>query len=178
MMKATLDSVKGSGMATTKTRAASRFKAAAFALLLGTAGFALTGCYDDPHYYGHRSVRTGYYASYGAPGPYYGYGGPYAYDPYYGGYGYGSGIGIGVSSYRSYSRYGRRPYYRRGGDGRWGYRRSGDGRRYDRRDWGGRRRSGDRNRWERRSSSRGGQAIRQGAAPVRQEGAPIEEQRE
>ena len=115
----------------------SRIKAAAVVLLLsGTALFA-TGCYDEPGYYGHRNVRTGYYASYGSPGPYYGY------DPYP--YRYGSGVSVGVSSYRSHPGYYRRPYYRRG------YGRSGYYRRYDRRrDWDRRDHRGDRRSWDRR----------------------------
>ena len=84
-------------------------KAAALSLLLGVAGFALTGCYyDDPYYYGGRTVGTGYYASY-APGPY--YGSYYGYPGYYSGPGYGS-VAVGISSYGGPSYYGGPRYYR------------------------------------------------------------------
>jgi hypothetical protein len=149
------------------------------ALLTGV-GFTMTGCYDDPHYYGHRSVRGGYYAS--APAPYYGGYDPYGYSPY--GYGYGSGIGIGVSSYRSGYRdrpyYGRDPYY-----GRNRYNRNrGYYRNTDRRNWDGRRRR-DRDRsWEgrprgeRRASGERNRAIRRSTAPAQPDGERVEAQPE
>lgn len=148
-----------------------RVKPAALMLLLAGIGFFTTGCYDDR--YGYRSVHTGYHASYGGPSPYYGY------DPYPYGYGYGprygTGVAVGVSSYRSYPR---------GYDG-YGYRRYGysnrrwDRRRGDRRQW-DRRRSGDgRRTWEERKSRRErGRAIRRSTAPMEAPGAPIETQPE
>ena len=148
-----------------------RLKTAALAVLMAGLTFAGTGCYDDPHYYGHRGVRAGYYASYAAPAPY------YAYDPYPYGYGYGPGVAIGVSSYRSHPGYGRRPYYGRG-DYRRGYDgRRYDGRRYDRRRWDGRRaRSRDRSEGRRATSER--RVIRRSTAPVEQERVPLERQPE
>ena len=146
-----------------------RIRAAAIVLLLGGTAFAGSGCYDDPHYYGRRGVRTGYYASYGAPGPYHGY------DPYYDGYGYGPGVGIGVSSYRSYPGYYRRPYYRRGYDGRRGYYRNyGRGRNWERRgDRDGRR------TWERRGrSDRRRGDDRRGDEPSDEQGGPPAAQRQ
>lgn len=151
----------------------SRIKTLAIVLLLSGTIFAATGCHDDPYYYGRRGVRTGYYASYGGPAPYYGY------DPYpYGyGYGYGSGIGIGVSSYRSHPGYYRRPYYRRG------YDRPGYYRRYDRdrrRNWERRRRGDDDRSWERRARGDRSRAIRRSTAPAQEQdsGAPVEPQPE
>jgi hypothetical protein len=85
-------------------------KAAVLSLLLGVAGFALPGCYyDNPSYYGRRTVGTAYYAS--APAPYYGgyYGAGYP------GYGYGPGYGtvaVGISSYGGRGYYPRSRYYR------------------------------------------------------------------
>lgn len=157
----------------------SRIKGMALAVLLSGVAFVATGCYDDPYYGHHRGVRTGYHASYGTPAPYYGY------DPY--SYGYGPGIAVGVSSYRSYPRYARSPYYGRG-DYRYrsGYRRYDgrrydgrryDGRRYDRRNW-DRRRSDDRDRTRRRSTSERNRVIRRSVAPEQEEGAPVETQPE
>ena len=123
-------------------------------MLLAGISFAATGCYEDPYYGSHRGVRSGYYASYGGPAPYYGY------EPY--GYGYGPGIAVGVSSYRSHPGYVRGRYYGRSGY-RSGYRRGYDrydGRRYDRRRWDGRRgdgRRGDGRNWERRDRNRSGE---------------------
>lgn len=157
-----------------------RVKTATLALLLAGAGFGLSGCYDDPYYYGQRNVRAGYYASHVAPAPY------YAYDPYYG-YGYSPGIGIGISTYRS--SYGYRPHYGRRGYYRGGYRDGYHrGRRYDRnrdgrrdrgrRNW-DRRRSGGRERsWDRRAQSGNTRVIRRSTAPRRQSGAPVERQTE
>ena len=167
---------RGEGMIGSTIR--SRIKGTALAVLLSGVAFVATGCYDDPYYGHHRGVRTGYYASYGAPAPYYGY------DPY--AYGYGPGIAVGVSSYRSYPRYTRSRYYGRS-HYRSGYRRYDgrrydgrryDGRRYDRRNW-DRRRSGDRDRTtRRRSTSERPRVIRRSTAPAQQEGAPVETQPE
>ena len=148
-----------------KSMSGRRLKAAAVALLLTGVAFVSSGCYEDPRYYGHRTVRTGYYASYGAPSPYYGY------EPYPYGYGYGSGIGIGVSSYRGGRYYDRPRYYGRRYDRRYDRRRYdrrryGDRRRWDRRDSGERRRS-----WDRRDRRRS-RAINQSTAPAQQSYAP------
>lgn len=157
-----------------------RLKGAAVALLLTGVTFVSTGCYEDPAYYGHRGVRTGYYAGYAQPAPYYGY------EPYPYGYGYGTGIGIGVSSYRGgryydrpryYGRrYDRRRYDRRYNDRRYYDRRDGDRRGYDRRD-------GDRRRWDRgdsgerrrsgdRRDGRRSRSVDPGQAPAQQSYAP------
>ena len=128
-----------------KSTNGARLKAATFALLLIGVALFSTGCYEDPYYYGHRGVRTGYYASYAGPEPYYGY------EPYPYGYGYGPGIGVGVSSYRA-GRYDRPRYYGRRYDRRY------DRRGYDRRD-------DRRRRWARRGDSE-----RRGRSEDRREG--------
>ena len=145
-----------------------RVKAGAVVLLLVGIGFIATGCHDE--YYGQRSVRRGYYASYGAPGPYYGY------DPYPYGYGYAPGVAVGVSSYRYRPAYVRRPYYGRGDYSRSGYYRRTDRRRnWDERGSGERRRS-----WDRRGArSERSPAIRRSTAPdADRTGAPVETQPE
>ena len=163
-MKTTTCGTNGAVAEGAKATIRSRVKMLAVALLLSGTVFTVTGCYDDPHYYGRRGVRAGYYASYGGPGPYYGY------DPYPYGYGYGSGIGIGVSSYRSHPGYYRRPYYRRGYYGRSGYNRRYDrGRNWERR--GDRDRRGDRRSWERRARGERGRALRRSTAPAQQQDA-------
>ena len=148
-----------------------RLKVSAVALLLATVGFLATGCYDDPYYYGHRSVRAGYYA---APAPYYGY------DPYPYGYGYGTGVAIGVSSYRGGYRYAGRPYY---GDRYYGRSRYYRGDRHYRGSDG--RRSWERRRYRNRDRSserpaRGerNRVIRRSTAPETEYRAPVETQPE
>lgn len=185
----TITAQPGTSIANSANRGSgtARWKTGAMLLLLASVGFFASGCYDDG--YGYRSVRTGYYATYGGPSPYYGY------DPYPYGYGYapgyGPGIAVGVSSYRARSEYGR-PYY-----GRQHYRRSGYHDRYDRRRdrrWDGRsyrgrdrergrnwerRRSGDgRRTWEGRKERSQRRSGVRGTAPRRQPGAPVDTQPE
>ncbi|HSH38924.1 MAG TPA: hypothetical protein VK993_09070 [Chthoniobacterales bacterium] len=99
MMKKASSGANGSMAGDVHPPIRSQVQAAAVVLLLSGTAFVASGCYDDPHYYGRRGVRTGYYASYGGRGAYYGC------DRYPYGYGYGAGIGIGVSSYRSHRGY-------------------------------------------------------------------------
>ena len=185
MMKTMNSGVAEQGTGRINSTIRSRIKGTALAVLLSGVAFVATGCYDDPYYGHHRGVRTGYYASYGTPAPYYGY------DPY--SYGYGPGIAVGVSSYRSYPRYTRNRYYGRGDyryrsgyqrysgrryDGRRYDGRRYDGRRYDRRNW-DRRRSDDRDRTSRRrSTSERTRVIRRSVAPDQEEGAPVARQPE
>ena len=138
--------------------AAARARSFAVMLVLACLTFVATGCYDDPYYYGRRSMHSGVYASYGAPAPYYyGDGYPYGYATGYGRYSspyYASrGVYVSSSRYRDYDH--RRP--------RRSYRRWNDGRRWDdgrRREY--RRRSEARPRREQRSDrSRAGAPQRQ-----------------
>ena len=147
-----------------------KVKVGALMLLVVGLSFLAAGCIDDRYYGGRRSVHGGgYYASYGAPAPYY-------YDD---GYGYHSRGDYGryrSSGYRTrsgyvglsnrYSDYGRREHRR------WD-RHDGDRRRrgeYRRRDEGQRSRTDRRQRRDRR------RAVQSEAEP--EDARPVETQPE